>query len=132
MANNRRLTALSVKFLNVTDNFKVRGVLYPSPKSLTNLSNLKWNQPTATPNNSIAIFSNIDGLSTTVRKTLDIVDFANKPGLLKINSSAGTTGQVFTSRGNSQAPYWADPSGGGGSIGAWTSSTNASLSPVSR
>ena len=38
MANNRRLTALSVKFLSVTDNFKVRGVPYPSPDSFINLS----------------------------------------------------------------------------------------------
>ena len=38
MTDNRRLTALSVKFLNVTDNFKVRGVLYPSPEDLTKSS----------------------------------------------------------------------------------------------
>ena len=130
MANNRRLTALSVKFLNVTDNFKVRGVPYPSPESLINLDNLKWTSTSYNRllDNQIGIFCEIGptGKTTIIKETLNlqgvVTSNPNSSGgysissgapVLKINGDAGTNTQVLTSDA-SGGISWQNPVGGSG------------------
>lgn len=148
MANNRRLTALSVKFLNITDDFKFRGVVYPKPEELTNLTNLKWDIDIGEglTNEKIGIFCskklvqfspNLQN-TTHVKEILNLQGPKNGPSVyllpkLTINGFVGSNTQVLGVVGSQGRVGWVDAASAFSASSYWeqdTNGTNVAIKPI--